>query len=93
MNIWELFTFNNISHKIQDKYKYLINCISVNPPQDFEIVDPGLLGYLYLQWKPPVVVENFKECTLEYELKYRNGDSDKWKVSKARLVTAEWAVH
>ncbi|XP_026645756.1 interleukin-13 receptor subunit alpha-2 [Microtus ochrogaster] len=53
--------------------------IKVNPPQDFEIVDPGLLGYLYLQWKPPLVVENFKECTLEYELKYRNGDSDKWK--------------
>ncbi|XP_040600460.1 interleukin-13 receptor subunit alpha-2 isoform X2 [Mesocricetus auratus] len=53
--------------------------IKVNPPQDFEIVDPGLLGYLYLQWKPPVVMEIFKECTLEYELKYRNVGSDNWK--------------
>nr|XP_015863742.2 interleukin-13 receptor subunit alpha-2 isoform X1 [Peromyscus maniculatus bairdii] len=53
--------------------------IKVNPPQDFEIMDPGLLGYLYLQWKPPVLMENFKECTLEYELKYRNVDSDNWK--------------
>ncbi|XP_059106487.1 interleukin-13 receptor subunit alpha-2-like [Peromyscus eremicus] len=52
--------------------------VKVNPPQDFEIMDPGLLGYLYLQWKPPVLMENFKECTLEYELKYRNVDSDDW---------------
>ncbi|XP_050997820.1 interleukin-13 receptor subunit alpha-2 [Acomys russatus] len=53
--------------------------ITVNPPQDFEILDPGLLGYLYLQWKPPVVMEKFKECILEYELKYRNVDDDSWK--------------
>lgn len=54
-------------------------------------MDPGLLGYLYLQWKPPVVIEKFKECTLEYELKYRNVDSDIWKVSKAWFVTSEQA--
>ncbi|XP_031235504.1 interleukin-13 receptor subunit alpha-2 [Mastomys coucha] len=53
--------------------------IKVNPPQDFEILDPGLLGYLYLQWKPPVVTEKFKGCTLEYELKYRNVDDASWK--------------
>ncbi|KAL1766703.1 hypothetical protein HispidOSU_019861 [Sigmodon hispidus] len=53
--------------------------IKVNPPQDFEIMDPGLLGYLYFQWKPPVVMENFKNCILEYELKYRNVDNDNWK--------------
>ncbi|XP_055460973.1 interleukin-13 receptor subunit alpha-2 [Psammomys obesus] len=53
--------------------------IKVNPPQDFEILDPGLLGYLYLQWKPPVIIENFKECPLEYELKYRNVGNDSWK--------------
>jgi interleukin 13 receptor alpha-2 len=82
MGIWKLFTFNNLPHKIQEKSKYSPS-ISVNPPQDFEILDPGLLGYLYLQWKPPVVIEKFKGCTLEYELKYRNVDSDSWKVRKA----------
>ncbi|XP_010601406.1 interleukin-13 receptor subunit alpha-2 isoform X2 [Fukomys damarensis] len=53
--------------------------IKVNPPQDFEIVDPGYLGYLYLQWQPPLAMDNFKECTIEYELKYRNIDSESWK--------------
>ncbi|XP_047621746.1 interleukin-13 receptor subunit alpha-2 [Phacochoerus africanus] len=53
--------------------------IKVNPPQDFEIVDPGYLGYLYLQWQPPLSLDNFKECTVEYELKYRNIDSESWK--------------
>ncbi|XP_007957451.1 interleukin-13 receptor subunit alpha-2-like, partial [Orycteropus afer afer] len=53
--------------------------IKVNPPQDFEIVDPGYLGYLYLQWKPPLSLDNFKECPVEYELKYRNFDSKSWK--------------
>ncbi|XP_004685780.1 PREDICTED: interleukin-13 receptor subunit alpha-2 [Condylura cristata] len=53
--------------------------IKVNPPQDFEIVDPGYLGYLYLQWQPPLFLDDFDECTVEYELKYRNIDSGSWK--------------
>ncbi|XP_058392533.1 interleukin-13 receptor subunit alpha-2 [Diceros bicornis minor] len=53
--------------------------IKVNPPQNFEIVDPGYLGYLYLQWQPPVSLDDFKECTVEYELKYRNMDNENWK--------------
>uniref|UniRef100_A0A8C5XIZ7 Interleukin-13 receptor subunit alpha-2 n=1 Tax=Microcebus murinus TaxID=30608 RepID=A0A8C5XIZ7_MICMU len=53
--------------------------IKVNPPQDFQIVDPGYLGYLYLQWLPPLSLDDFKECTIEYELKYRNIDSERWK--------------
>ncbi|XP_020007598.2 interleukin-13 receptor subunit alpha-2 [Castor canadensis] len=53
--------------------------IKVNPPQDFEIVDPGYLGYLCLQWQPPLDLDNFKECTVEYELKYRNIGSEQWK--------------
>lgn len=75
--------FSNPCHKINEKQKYFIDFISVNPPQNFEIVDPGYLGYLYLQWQPPLAVDNFKECTIEYELKYRNVDSAIWKVSTA----------
>lgn len=53
--------------------------IKVSPPEDFEIVDPGYLGYLYLQWQPPLFLNNCEECTVEYELKYRNIDSENWK--------------
>ncbi|XP_006873866.1 PREDICTED: interleukin-13 receptor subunit alpha-2 [Chrysochloris asiatica] len=55
------------------------NEIKVNPPQDFEIVDPGYLGYMSLQWKPPLSLDNFKNCTVEYGLKYRNFESESWK--------------
>lgn len=53
--------------------------IKVNPPEDFEIVDPGYLGYLSLQWQRPLFLDNFKDCPIEYELKYRNIGSKYWK--------------
>ncbi|XP_045393694.1 interleukin-13 receptor subunit alpha-2 [Lemur catta] len=53
--------------------------INANPPQDFQIVDPGYLGCLYFQWQPPLSLDDFKECTIEYELKYRNIGSEIWK--------------
>ncbi|KAG8510688.1 Interleukin-13 receptor subunit alpha-2, partial [Galemys pyrenaicus] len=57
-----------------------------NPPQDFEIVDPGYLGYLYLQWQPPLSLDDFDECVVEYELKYRNIDSESWTALKRRFT-------
>ncbi|XP_012783851.2 interleukin-13 receptor subunit alpha-2 isoform X1 [Ochotona princeps] len=53
--------------------------IKVNPPEDFEIIDPGYLGFLYLRWQPPVSLENFKQCTVEYELQFRSIDGGRWK--------------
>lgn len=53
--------------------------MKVYPPQDFEIADPGYLGYLHLVWQPPLKMDNFSHCTVEYELKYRNTDSGRWK--------------
>ncbi|KAM4819118.1 interleukin-13 receptor subunit alpha-2 isoform 2-T3 [Thomomys bottae] len=53
--------------------------IKVNPPRNFEIVDPGYLGYLYLRWQPPLALDKFEKCTVEYVLKYRNVDSQRWR--------------
>uniref|UniRef100_A0A8C5LHA9 Interleukin-13 receptor subunit alpha-2 n=1 Tax=Jaculus jaculus TaxID=51337 RepID=A0A8C5LHA9_JACJA len=55
----------------------LIFALIVNPPQNFSIVDPGYLGYLYLQWQPPVALD--KKCKVEYELKYRSVGNESWK--------------
>ncbi|XP_064933762.1 interleukin-13 receptor subunit alpha-2 [Columba livia] len=53
---------------------------SVAPPQDLQITDPGLLGSLDIEWKPPPNVQTFNECTVKYKFEYRNtGDRD-WKV-------------
>ncbi|XP_054695527.1 interleukin-13 receptor subunit alpha-2 isoform X4 [Grus americana] len=53
---------------------------AVAPPQDLQITDPGLLGSLDIEWKPPPNVQTFNECTVKYKFEYRNtGDRD-WKV-------------
>lgn len=66
--------------------------IKVNPPHNFEIRDPGYLGYLSLQWQPSLSLENFQECTVEYELKYRNIDNKNWKtvITKNLYYRDEW---
>lgn len=51
-------------------------------------MDPGYLGYLCLQWQPPLSLDNFKECTVEYVLKYRNIGNENWKVSRACTCTS-----
>ncbi|KFZ63184.1 Interleukin-13 receptor subunit alpha-2, partial [Antrostomus carolinensis] len=58
----------------------------VAPPQDLQITDPGLLGSLDIEWKPPPNIQTFNECTVKYKFEYRNtGDRD-WKVIFTRKL-------
>ncbi|NXS08751.1 I13R2 protein, partial [Neodrepanis coruscans] len=58
----------------------------VAPPRDLQITDPGLLGSLDIEWKPPPNVQAFNECTVKYKFEYRNtGDRD-WKVIFTRKL-------
>ncbi|KAM8800015.1 interleukin-13 receptor subunit alpha-2 [Eudromia elegans] len=60
--------------------------MAVAPPRDLQITDPGLLGSLDVQWKPPLDVRPFNACTVGYKFEYRNaGDSD-WKVIFTRKL-------
>uniref|UniRef100_A0A452IAH0 Fibronectin type-III domain-containing protein n=2 Tax=Gopherus agassizii TaxID=38772 RepID=A0A452IAH0_9SAUR len=53
---------------------------SVEPPRNLQIIDPGLLGHLYIEWQPPPSLLTLDQCTIKYKLKYRStGDAD-WKV-------------
>ncbi|XP_030065486.1 interleukin-13 receptor subunit alpha-2 [Microcaecilia unicolor] len=52
--------------------------ISVNPPNDFQIIDPGYLGYLNIQWHAPSNLSNLSYCTVRYKLQYRSTDSKRW---------------
>uniref|UniRef100_A0A8C0GSA4 Interleukin 13 receptor subunit alpha 2 n=1 Tax=Chelonoidis abingdonii TaxID=106734 RepID=A0A8C0GSA4_CHEAB len=53
---------------------------SVEPPRNLQIIDPGLLGHLYIEWQPPPFLLTLDQCTIKYKLKYRStGDAD-WKV-------------
>ncbi|XP_074457234.1 interleukin-13 receptor subunit alpha-2 isoform X2 [Larus michahellis] len=60
--------------------------MAVAPPQDLQITDPGLLGALDVEWKPPHNVQTFSDCAVKYKLEYRNmGDRD-WKVIFTRKL-------
>ncbi|XP_069723555.1 interleukin-13 receptor subunit alpha-2 isoform X1 [Phaenicophaeus curvirostris] len=53
---------------------------TVAPPQDLHITDPGLLGSLDIEWKPPPNVQTFNECTVKYKFEYRNTGDREWMV-------------
>ncbi|XP_062358969.1 interleukin-13 receptor subunit alpha-2 [Cinclus cinclus] len=66
----------------------LVSCSpsTVAPPRDLRITDPGLLGSLDVEWKPPPHVQTFNECTVKYKFEYRStGDRD-WKVIFTRKL-------
>ncbi|XP_014120849.2 interleukin-13 receptor subunit alpha-2 [Zonotrichia albicollis] len=59
---------------------------TVAPPQDLQITDPGLLGSLDVEWKPPPHAQTLQECTIKYKLEYHStGDRD-WKVIFTRKL-------
>uniref|UniRef100_A0A663EY17 Interleukin 13 receptor subunit alpha 2 n=2 Tax=Aquila chrysaetos chrysaetos TaxID=223781 RepID=A0A663EY17_AQUCH len=59
---------------------------TVAPPQDLQITDPGLLGSLDIEWKPPPNVQTFSECTVKYRFEYRNAGDRDWKVIFTRKL-------
>lgn len=59
---------------------------AVAPPQDLQITDPGLLGSLDIEWKPPPNVQTFNECTVKYKFEYRNTGDREWKVIFTRKL-------
>ncbi|KFW10986.1 Interleukin-13 receptor subunit alpha-2, partial [Eurypyga helias] len=58
----------------------------VAPPQDLQVSDPGLLGALDIEWKPPPQVQTSDECTVKYKLEYRNAGDRDWKVIFTRKL-------
>ncbi|KAM6056668.1 interleukin-13 receptor subunit alpha-2 isoform 2-T2 [Theristicus caerulescens] len=59
---------------------------AVAPPRDLQITDPGLLGSLDIEWKPPPSVQTFNECTVKYRFEYRNAGDRDWKVIFTRKL-------
>lgn len=53
---------------------------AVAPPQDLQITDPGLLGSLDIEWKPPPNIQTSNGCTVKYKCEYRNAGDREWKV-------------
>ncbi|KAG7236702.1 hypothetical protein INR49_000596 [Caranx melampygus] len=54
------------------------NGLTVDPPEDLVILDPGHLGHLYITWSPPSSLINMTECPKLYQLEYFNTYKNSW---------------
>ncbi|NXU55587.1 I13R2 protein, partial [Turnix velox] len=58
----------------------------VAPPQELQITDPGLLGALDVEWKPPPNLQTFSDCTVKYRFEYCSTGERDWKVIFTRKL-------
>lgn len=68
------------------------NGLTVSPPENLVITDPGHLGQLEITWNPPDSLPNVTECSVRYQLEYYNTYQDSWasiRTSK-RTYTAQF---
>ncbi|KAK2828555.1 hypothetical protein Q5P01_019589 [Channa striata] len=52
----------------------LCNGLTVDPPEDLMILDPGHLGHLEIRWSPAASLVNMTECPQLYHLEYFKAD-------------------
>ncbi|XP_069068657.1 interleukin-13 receptor subunit alpha-2 [Pleurodeles waltl] len=57
---------------------------SVEPPSDFQFVDPGYLGWMVMQWQSPRDFHNLSNCDVKYKLQYYKDDEKRWKTVLTR---------
>ncbi|KAA8587030.1 hypothetical protein FQN60_000866 [Etheostoma spectabile] len=61
--------------------------LTVDPPEDLVILDPGHLGYLEITWSPPASLINMTECPILYQLEYFNTYRDSWTAIRSNRKT------
>ncbi|XP_059207174.1 interleukin-13 receptor subunit alpha-2 [Centropristis striata] len=54
------------------------NGLTVDPPENLEIIDLGHLGHVEIAWSPPASLINMTECSELYQLEYFNTYKDSW---------------
>nr|XP_015206590.1 PREDICTED: interleukin-13 receptor subunit alpha-2 [Lepisosteus oculatus] len=52
--------------------------VSVDPPTNLQILDPGYLGHLHITWQPPASLENVKNCSVRFQLQYFSTSEGRW---------------
>ncbi|KAM4727433.1 interleukin-13 receptor subunit alpha-2 [Anableps anableps] len=54
--------------------------ITVDPPEDLAVFDPGRLGRLEITWSPPSSLMNMTKCLLKYQLEYFSTYKNRWEI-------------
>ncbi|KAL6463310.1 hypothetical protein MHYP_G00277010 [Metynnis hypsauchen] len=53
--------------------------LSVDPPANIKITDPGHLGHLKIEWNRPSSLQNLTDCTVRYQLRFYNTYTERWR--------------
>ncbi|XP_056141002.1 interleukin-13 receptor subunit alpha-2 [Lampris incognitus] len=61
--------------------------ITVDPPEDVMIFDPGQLGFLQIHWKPPLSLLHATESHKRFQLEYFNTFQDSWTAIRTTKTT------
>ncbi|XP_041864110.1 interleukin-13 receptor subunit alpha-2 isoform X2 [Melanotaenia boesemani] len=63
------------------------NGLSVDPPENLAVLDPGHLGLLEITWSPPSNLINVTDCSAMYQLEYYNTYKDRWAAVRTEKAT------
>ncbi|XP_036381448.1 interleukin-13 receptor subunit alpha-2-like [Megalops cyprinoides] len=61
--------------------------ITVNPPVNLEVTDPGHLGQLHIHWTLPASLENLTDCLVRFQLQYFNTYEDTWAIIRTTQLS------
>ncbi|KAL4622939.1 interleukin-13 receptor subunit alpha-2-like [Arapaima gigas] len=62
----------------------LVNTVTVDPPAELKILDPGYLGHLYINWTLPASLQNLNNCSVRFQLEYFDTYENRWRVVRTR---------
>ncbi|KAF7662047.1 hypothetical protein LDENG_00247930 [Lucifuga dentata] len=65
----------------------LCSGLTVDPPEDLAIIDPGHLGVLQIQWSPPNSLSNITDCQKIFQMEYFNTYRNKWTAIQTAKTT------
>uniref|UniRef100_A0A3Q1G630 Interleukin-13 receptor subunit alpha-2-like n=1 Tax=Acanthochromis polyacanthus TaxID=80966 RepID=A0A3Q1G630_9TELE len=73
-------------------WKESLNCsgLTVDPPENLTVVDPGHFGHLEISWSPPGSLINMTNCSTVYHLEYFNTYKNSW--NAARMSIRSYSV-
>ncbi|XP_008274437.1 interleukin-13 receptor subunit alpha-2 isoform X2 [Stegastes partitus] len=68
------------------------NGLTVDPPENLTVLDPGHLGHLQISWSPPGSLINMTNCSIVYHLEYFNTYRNSWSMTRmnVRSYTAQF---
>ncbi|XP_036404377.1 interleukin-13 receptor subunit alpha-2 [Megalops cyprinoides] len=64
--------------------------ITVDPPRDLQIMDPGHLGQLHVHWALPTSLENVTDCMVRFQLQYFDYEEERWRA--VRTVRLSYSI-